>query len=140
MSLKKGLVLDYKILLQAVLPGQVLPLLEKYESTVDFRSPDVCFLTVRRTLTQTLERKGANTTEARDALARLEQIVGPIDVALYETVGPHARMRVTGGDPTQWPVVAVALLFDSPIWTHDEEFLGAGIASWRTTTVELYLK
>jgi hypothetical protein len=113
MSLKKGLVLDYKILLQAVLPGQVLPLLEKYESTVDFRSPDVCFLTVRRTLTQTLERKGANTTEARDALARLEQIVGPIDVAL---------------------------LFDSPIWTHDEEFLGAGIASWRTTTVELYLK
>jgi hypothetical protein len=41
MSGAKGLVLDYRILLEAVLPGPVLPLLVKYESKVDFRTPDI---------------------------------------------------------------------------------------------------
>jgi len=140
MSGAKGLVLDYRILLEAVLPGPVLPLLVKYESKVDFRTPDISFQTVRRSLTQTLERRGVDPSEAFAVLSRLERIVEPIDAELYETFGPPARARVASSDAVQWPVVAVALLFDSPIWTHDEDFFGAGIATWKTDKVELYLQ
>ena len=141
MSQSRSLVLDYRILLEAVLPDRpILPLLEKYESKTTFRTPDVSFSTARRALEQTLDRNGADSSAALEALVRLEQIVEPIDVDLYETFGPPARERIAGGDSKQWPVVAVALLFDSPIWTHDEDFFGAGVASWKTSTVELYLK
>lgn len=140
MSSSKGLVLDSGILLRAVLPGPVFPLLMKYESSVSFRSPEMCFLTVRRSLAQTLERRGADPSEAYATLSRLERFVESIDVDLYETFGPPARERVVVGDSKQWPVVAVALLFDCPIWTQDDEFFGIGIASWRTEKVELYLK
>lgn len=140
MSNNKGLVLDYRILLEAALPGPVLPLLLKYENRADFRTPDISFPTARRALTQTLERKGVDPTEALEVFGRLAQIVEPIDAALYEIFGPPSRERVTGGDSRLWPVVAVALLFESPIWTHDEEFFGAGVAVWKTGTVELYLK
>ncbi|SRR6266550_3307246 len=141
MSPRKGLVLDYRILLGAVLPeSSVLPLLMKYESTTDFRTPEICFETVKRSLTQTLERRGVDAGSAHEALVHLERLVEPIDVDVYETCGPEARERIVGGSSIQWPVVAVALLFNCPIWTSDEDFFGAGIASWRTNTVELYLQ
>ena len=134
----KSLVLDYRIVLDAVLPGSVLPLLLKYEGKVDFRTPDVCFEAVRRSLAQTLERHGVDPSESVSTLSRLEGIIEPVNVDLYETFGPPARERVA--DSKQWPVVAVALLFESPIWTGDEDFFGAGIATWKTDKVELYLK
>ena len=87
MSNNKGLVLDYRILLEAALPGPVLPLLLKYENRADFRTPDISFPTARRALTQTLERKGVDPTEALEVLGRLAQIVEPIDAALYEIFG-----------------------------------------------------
>jgi len=141
MRLRKGLVVDYRILLGAVLPNSnILPLLSKYESTTDFRAPRVCFDTVARTLAQTLQRHGADPAPAYAALNHLERIVEPIEVDVYETCGGEARERVAGGSSVQWPVVAVALFFNCPIWTSDEDFFGAGIASWKTNTVEIYLK
>lgn len=141
MSPRKGLVLDYGILLGAILPeSSVLPQLLKYESTTDFRTPEICFETVNRSLTQTLERHGVDAGSAHVALAHLGQLVEVIHVDVYEACGPEARKRVVGGSFLQWPVVAVALLFDCPIWTSDEDFFGAGIANWKTNTVELYLQ
>lgn len=141
MSLRKRLILDYRILLEAVLPdSNILHLLRKYESTTDFRTPGICFETVARTLSQTLQRHGADTALAYAALSYLKRIVEPVDVDVYEACGAEARERVAGGSPVQWPVVAVALLFDCPIWTSDEEFFGAGIPIWKTKTVELYLR
>src|SRR5208282_1530756 len=43
------------------------------------------------------------------------------------------------GDPDDWPIVAVAMLLDLPIWTEDQDFFGSGIATWTTDRVELYL-
>jgi hypothetical protein len=135
----KGLVLDDGILLSAVVsPGPVLPLLMKYESTVRFCTPDVCFPNVRSYLAQRLESRGLNPSEAFETLNGLERIVEPIDVDLYETSGPQARAR--SADPRHWPVIAVSLLFDSPIWTHNEDFFGTGVAAWKTDKVELYLE
>jgi hypothetical protein len=141
MSLRKGLVLDHLILLAAILPeSEVLPLLIKYESTTDFRTPEICFETVARTLSQTLLRRDVDPAPAHAALRGLDRLVEPIGVDVYEACGSEARERVAGGNSVQWPVVAVALLFESPIWTKQEDFFGAGIATWTTKTVELYLR
>jgi predicted nucleic acid-binding protein len=43
-------------------------------------------------------------------------------------------------DPDDWPIVAVALLLDFPIWTEDQDFFGTGVATWTTDRVELYLR
>jgi predicted nucleic acid-binding protein len=135
----KGLVLDDGILLSAVVsPGPVLPLLMKYENTVRFCTPDVCFLNVRNYLAQRLGRQGLNPSEAFETLNGLERIIEPIDVDLYETSGPPARARLA--DPRHWPVIAVSLLFDYPIWTNNEDFFGTGVAAWKTDKVELYLQ
>ena len=40
------------------------------------------------------------------------------------------------GTRTDWPIVAVALLLDFPIWTEDQDFFGAGVATWTTDRVE----
>jgi len=37
-------------------------------------------------------------------------------------------------------VVALALALDLPIWTEDQDLFGAGVPTWTTDRVELYLK
>jgi predicted nucleic acid-binding protein len=54
-------------------------------------------------------------------------------------VEPDAKARIASRDENDWPAVATALLLDCPVWTEDKDFLGAGVATWTTATVELYL-
>lgn len=42
-------------------------------------------------------------------------------------------------DIDDWPIAALALMLDCPIWTEDKDFFGSGIATWQTESVELYL-
>jgi hypothetical protein len=42
-------------------------------------------------------------------------------------------------DTDDWPVLAVALALDCPIWTEDTDFFGCGVAIWTMDRVELYL-
>jgi predicted nucleic acid-binding protein len=37
-----------------------------------------------------------------------------------------------------WPVVALALLLECPIWTEDADFFGTGVATWTSNRVHLY--
>ena len=59
---------------------------------------------------------------------------------VYADFEETAKERTAGRDEDDWPVAAVALALDSPIWTEDRDFFGAGIATWTTDRVELYLK
>ena len=43
-------------------------------------------------------------------------------------------------DMDDWPIAAVAMTLDLPIWTEDKDFFGSGIATWTTDRVELYLQ
>ena len=54
-------------------------------------------------------------------------------------VEANAKARIASRDVRDWPAVAAALLLNCPVWTEDKDFLGAGIATWTTATVELYL-
>lgn len=54
-------------------------------------------------------------------------------------VATEAKVRIAARDAGDWPAVATALLLDCPIWTEDQDFFGAGIATWTSATVALYL-
>jgi predicted nucleic acid-binding protein len=68
------------------------------------------------------------------------KIVQAVDRSLYEEYENAARQRLSRRDPRDWPVVAVAMLLELPIWTEDQDFFGSGIATWTTDRVELYLR
>jgi predicted nucleic acid-binding protein len=67
-------------------------------------------------------------------------LVQPIDHVLYRDFEHLARTRMAARDIEDWPVAAAALMLHAPIWTEDRDFFGAGIATWTTDRVELYLK
>lgn len=52
---------------------------------------------------------------------------------------PIARKRIAKRDEEDWPVLAVALTYNCPIWTEDTDFFGCGVATWTTDRIELYL-
>jgi predicted nucleic acid-binding protein len=140
MTRRKGLVLDANILLRAVLGQRVRELLEAFEDTATFYSPDVCFDDARKYIPDVSSRRRIDPLPGLAVLEEVSNIVESVDQSLYEDFETVARKRVTPRDPDDWPVVAVALLLDFPIWTEDQDFFGSGIATWTTDHVELYLR
>ena len=71
MSAGKGLVLDANILIRAVLGKRVRSLLDKYEGSVEFYTPDLCFEQAREYLPAILESRDI---DPRSGLAVLNEI------------------------------------------------------------------
>lgn len=140
MNARRGLVLDANILLRAVFGQRVLKILESYENEASFYSPEVCFQDARRYIPDLSGRRGLDSDLGLSVLEEISRLVQPVDQSLYEDFRKVAMERVQPRDPDDWPVVAVALLLDLPIWTEDQDFFGSGIATWTTDRVELYLK
>jgi predicted nucleic acid-binding protein len=91
-------------------------------------------------LQKELEKRGCDTATALAALDELSGIVQVVDRNLYGDFEQLARERIEIRDPDDWPVVAVALLLDSPIRTEDQDLFGSGVATWTTDRVELFLR
>ena len=53
-----------------------------------------------------------------------------VDSAFYVHFEEDARARMVRRDEDDWPVAAVALALDSPIWLEDRSFFGAVLATW----------
>jgi predicted nucleic acid-binding protein len=140
MNPQKILVLDANILIRAVLGRRVRQILRKYANDARFCSPADCFADARKYIAHLAQRKGIAPTEALTFLKEIETIVQPVDDGLYQSYEQNARRRIDRRDPDDWPIVAVAMLFNCPIWTEDRDFFGAGIATWTTDRVELYLR
>jgi predicted nucleic acid-binding protein len=80
---------------------------------------------------------------AQPALDLLDNVLGLLQVVDLEFFGHlegEARGRIAARDPDDWPMVALALAVDAPLWTQDPDFFGSGIATWTTATVERYLE
>ena len=136
----KGLVLDANILLRAVFGLRVLDILERHEDTARFVSPDVCFQEALKYIPAISKRRGLNVDHRVSLFHKIASLIEQVDRAFYEQFEIPARERIEIRDPSDWPVLAVALLLDLPIWTEDQDFFGAGIATWTTDRVELYLQ
>jgi predicted nucleic acid-binding protein len=140
MNVRKGLVLDANILVRAVFGTHVRSILESFEDTASFFSPDVCFEDALEYIPVVAARRGIDATVCFATLDAIGQIVESVDRSLYETHEQLARERVSPRDPDDWPVAAVALLLELPIWTEDQDFFGIGLVSWTTDKVQLYLR
>ncbi len=136
----KGLVLDANILIRAVLGTRVRSLLERYEDVVEFYSPDISYNEARQHLPMILERRGLDSEPAMRVLEGLTSLVQPIEQSLYQPYEMRARSRMVGRDLLDWPVMALALALNLPIWTEDRDFFGGGVATWTTDRIELYLQ
>lgn len=140
MSSGKRLVLDANILLRGVFGMRVRNLLETYEDTAVFYSPDVRFADARLYIPETALRRKIDSAAALAVLDGLARIVRSVDCSLYEEYESIARARIGIRDEDDWPVVAVGLLLNAPVWTEDQDFFGSGIATWTSANVELYLR
>ena len=136
----KRLVLDANILLRAVLGVRVRDLIETYEDSVAFYSPDVCFEDARKYIGVIAGTRHFDPTAGLFVLNELARIVESVDGSLYREHEDTARLRIASRDPQDWPIVATALLLDCPVWTEDQDFFGSGVATWTTRNVELYLR
>jgi len=136
----KGLVLDANILLRAVFGKRVRHLLEKYEDESRFYTPDICFEDAQKYLPVISRERRLDAALGLVVLGQIARIVERVDRSLYEEQETSARERISLRDPDDWPVVAVALLLNLPIWTEDQDFFGTGVATWTTDRVELYLR
>jgi predicted nucleic acid-binding protein len=140
MIVRKGLVLDANILLRGVFGERVRQILGEYEEQVNFYSPEVCFQDARRYIPDIASRKNLDADLTLSVLDQISQIVESVDASLYEEYEQEARERVGTRDPEDWPIAAVALLLDLPIWTEDQDFFGTGISTWTTDRVEVFLR
>jgi predicted nucleic acid-binding protein len=137
---RKRLVLDANILLRCVFGVRVRTLVETYEDSASFYTPDVCFNDARKyipVISRTRQFDAATGLLVLDQLARL---IESVDITLYEEYESTARERMRSRDVADWPIAATSLLLDCPIWTEDQDFFGSGIATWTTNNIELYLR
>ena len=72
-------------------------------------------------------------------LAAVEANIVILDEGIYAALEHEARERSVR-DPTDWPVVAGALALTAAIWTNDNDFLGTGVATWTTDTLQRWLQ
>lgn len=137
----KRIVLDANILIRAVFGEKVITLLNSYEDSVEFYTPDVCLADAKKHVPKIAAQRGVEPFLAEPVLdGFFHGLIQVVDRSLYEEFEERARARISSRDPGDWPIVATALLLDAPIWTEDQDFFGSGIATWTSNKIELYLR
>ncbi len=100
----------------------------------------MCFAEAERYIPDLAKRRRLDSKLAHSILEHVGRIVEPVDKSLYEGHEKLARERIERRDPRDWPVVALALLPEIPVWTEDQDFFGSGVSTWTTDRIELYLR
>jgi predicted nucleic acid-binding protein len=136
----KRLVLDANILIRAVLGTRVRQLIADSSQDVAFYVAEANYDEAEHYLAELAPARGITESVWRASLEILMtavQLVGQGELTLMEQ---EARARIALRDERDWPAVAATLLLACPVWTEDQDFFGAGVATWTTATVEIYLK
>ena len=136
MTAKKPLVLDANILIRACLGKKVPGLIEDLSKSVAFFTPDICVSEAQTYIPNLFKKRGIEMPSHRklDEILLAVNIIQDQDYLSFES---SAKKRIAERDINDWPIVAVALMLDCPIWTEDNDFFGTGIANWTTNRVHL---
>jgi predicted nucleic acid-binding protein len=135
----RALVLDANILIRAVLGTRVRRILENFADRVSFFVPESALSEAREHLAILVTKRGGDPSKA---LRLLDAMAGLVDLVSPEIYGEHeteARKRIGSRDPDDWPILAAALTLGCPIWTEDTDFFGCGVATWTSTSIEIFL-
>ena len=139
MTAETKIVLDANILIRAVLGKKVRSTISKYANSVQFFTPDVCFADARKYLPALFAKRNLPVDEAIAVLEGLTAIIAAVDANLYSIYEVEAKQRIAVRDIDDWPIVAVSLMLNCPVWTEDADFFGTGVATWTSDRVEIYL-
>ncbi len=142
MADERQLVLDANILIRAVLGRRVRQIITDHAEHASFFAPAVAYDDAAAYLPDLIAKRHIDDEAASAALEFLEtlaRIVRPVAEEVYESRRAEAFSRIEARDPDDWPILATALALDCPIWTEDQDFFGAGVPTWTTDRVELYL-
>ena len=127
--MSKLIVLDTNILIRAILGERVPNLLEKYHFHCNFVTPALCYQELSNHLPQILQKRNLPLETFSDATEKLTKIVIPIAQEIYSEYEDDAKKRIGERDLNDWPILALTLSLNSPIWTEDQDFFGVGIAT-----------
>lgn len=72
-------------------------------------------------------------------LEAVESNVVILEEAIYAALEDEAVARSLR-DPGDWPVVACAVALSAGVWTNDNDFLGTGVPTWTTETLQGWLE
>ena len=139
MALRTTLVLDANIVVRAVLSTKVRTWIERSPSNVRFFTPDVCFDDAEKYVPLIFEKRKLPSEPAMEVLAGISRIIQIVEADIYGDYSEEAKQRIAVRDPDDWPIVAAALALNRPIWTEDADFFGAGIATWTTDRIHLFV-
>ena len=94
-----------------------------------------------RRITAFAGRRGLPPGDAGQLVVRcieaVEADLAVLDEAIYAALEDEALARCPR-DPRDWPVVASALALSAGIWTNDNDFLGTGVPTWTTITLDAW--
>lgn len=122
-----------------MLGKKVNGLLTAYAGTVDFLAPSIAFEDATRHLPGIMSKRGIGPTDLSLGLNAVRLLVEEIPGEVTEPLRAEALRRIGRRDPDDWPIIAAALALDCSIWTEDKDFFGAGVATWTSDLVEIYL-
>ena len=137
--MSKRIVLDANILIRGILGERVPQLLADYSAQVQFFTAAVCYQDVRRYLPSILVKRGLLPEPFLAAVDALVGVVIPLEEEIHAAYSAEATRRIQERDIQDWPLIALSLMLNCPIWTEDNDFFGTGVAIWRSRNVEMYL-
>jgi predicted nucleic acid-binding protein len=134
------LVLDANILIRSILGKRVRSILVRYGSRVRFVAPETAFQEAEEHIPEILTNRGMPVAKGMAVLRAIGKVVQPIGLDTYAVFEKDARRRLAKRDIDDWSVLATAMVFNCPVWTEDTDFFGAGVATWTSDRVEMYLE
>lgn len=135
----RRIVVDANILVRAVLGKRVREIVAQFATNVQFFTPDCCFDDASKYLPALFEKRHLPIETCLENLADLAALIQVVDAKQYRGYEQEAKARIAVRDIDDWSIVALALVLDCPIWTEDVDFFGAGVATWTSDRVHLYL-
>ena len=139
MNPQKSIVLDANILIRAVLGQKVRRILEQYADSTQFLTPQICYQDAQKYLPPLFEKRNLPVDPALEVLEGLTCLINIVEDSLYSSYEQEAKQRIAIRDIDDWSIVALSLMLNCPIWTEDADFFGAGVATWTSDRVHLYL-
>lgn len=137
--MNRGIILDTNILIRAVFGKKVGAILDRYYEDVDFFTPELCYHELNKHAYRIAESRNIQQAAIAEAIERLEKIVRSVSTDIYQPKEQDAKARIAERDVNDWPIVALALVLNCPIWTEDQDFFGTGVSTWHSRNVEIFL-
>jgi predicted nucleic acid-binding protein len=136
---ERRLVIDANIVIRAIFGTRARALIARYCEKTAFYVAESNFEEALHYLTELGEKRGLSNALIQETLQTLVTMIQLVPDDELSVMREKALERIGKRDPNDWPAVAAALLLDCPIWTEDADFFGSGVATWTSSTVEIYL-